>query len=97
MLCWLSCDAFAIAFGNKPKYSGKLREVGKNVRPVPGTTQIYYTPTQGQSQCPKHSTQSFEEEINQACALIIEAGQRSHAAKIEATLRAQQERHAVEM
>jgi len=44
---WLPHDAYAIAFGNKPEYSSRVRGVGKNVRPVPGTTQTYYTPTHG--------------------------------------------------
>jgi len=61
------------------------------------TTQTYHTPTQGRSQRPRDSTQSSQEEINQACALIIETKRRSRVVEIEAALRAQQERHAVEI
>jgi hypothetical protein len=94
---WLPHDVYAIALGNKPEYSGKVRGVGKNVRPVPGTTQTYITRTQGRSQRPRHSTQSSQEEINQACALVLEAERTSCAAEIEAALRAQQERHAAKI
>jgi hypothetical protein len=94
---WLPRNAYAIALGNKPEYSCKVRGVGKNVRHVPGTTHTYYTPTQGQSQHPRHSTQSSQEEINQACTLILEAERTSRAAEIEAALRAQQERHTAEI
>jgi hypothetical protein len=45
MVCWLPRDAYAIALGNKPEHSDRVRGVGKNVWPVPGTTQTYYTPT----------------------------------------------------
>jgi hypothetical protein len=51
MVHWLLRDAYAIAFGNKHEYSSRVRGVGKNIRPVPGTTQTYYTPKQGRSQC----------------------------------------------
>jgi hypothetical protein len=43
---WRPDDAYSQVFGNKPEYSGRVRGVGKNVRPVSGTTQKYYTPTQ---------------------------------------------------
>jgi len=36
----------------------------------------------------RHSTQPSQEEINQACALIIEAERRSFTAEIKATLQA---------
>jgi hypothetical protein len=86
---WLPRDAYAVAFGNKLEYSGRVKGVGKNVRFVPVTTQTYYTPTQGRSQRPRDSTQSSQEEINQACALIIETKRRLRVVEIEAALRAQ--------
>jgi hypothetical protein len=36
------------------------------VRPVSGTTQTYYTPTQARSQISRPSTASLQEEINRA-------------------------------
>jgi hypothetical protein len=49
MVRWLPRDAYSHAFGNKPEYVGRVRGVGKNVRPVSGTTQTYYTPIQERS------------------------------------------------
>jgi hypothetical protein len=96
-VCWFPHDAYAIAFGNKPEYSSRVRGVGKNVRPVPGTAQTDYTPTKGRSQRLRHSTQSSQEEINQACALIIEAERRSRVVEIEAALQAQKGRQPAEI
>jgi hypothetical protein len=47
---WRPDDAYSQAFGNEPEYSGRVRGVGKNMRPVSGTTHKYYTPTQARSQ-----------------------------------------------
>jgi hypothetical protein len=91
---WLPSDAYALAFGNKLEYSGRVREVEKNVRPVPRTTQTYYTPTQGRSQHAKHSTPVSQEEINQACALILEAERGAHVAEVKVIL--ERERKAAE-
>jgi len=43
---WHPEDEYSQAFGNKPEYLSRVRGVGKNVRPVSGTTHTYYTPTQ---------------------------------------------------
>jgi hypothetical protein len=94
---WLPHDAYAITFRNKLEYSSRVGEVGKNVRPILGMTQTYYTPTDGQSQSPRHSTQPSQEEINQACALIIEVKRRVCAAEIQAAVQTEQERHAAEI
>jgi hypothetical protein len=75
-VCWLPSDA--VAFGNKPEW--------KNVWPVPRTTQTYYTPTLGRSQCARHSTPVSQEEINQTCALILEAEREACAVEIEVIL-----------
>lgn len=68
---WHPDDAYSQAFGNKPEYSGRVRGVGKNVRPVSGTTHKYYTPTQARSQIFKPSAESSQEEINQAINLVV--------------------------
>jgi hypothetical protein len=46
---WLPNDAYSQAFRNKLEYSDRVRGIGKNVRPISGTTQTYHTPTQAQS------------------------------------------------
>jgi hypothetical protein len=70
---WHPDDAYSQAFGNKPEYSRRVRGVGKNVRPVPGTTLTYYTPTQARSQRAGPSTAPSQEEINQAVSNISKA------------------------
>jgi hypothetical protein len=86
MVHWLLRDAYSQAFGNMPEYAGRVREVGKNVGPVPGTTQTYYTPTLGRSQHARYSTSTSQEEINRACALILEAEWGACAVEIETIL-----------
>lgn len=68
---WRPDDAYSQAFGNKPEYSGRVRGVGKNVRPVSRTTQKYYTPTQARSQNVWPSAESSQEEINRAVNLAV--------------------------
>jgi len=73
MTRWHPDDAYSQAFGNKLEYSGRVRGVGKNVRPIPGTTRTYYTPTQAWSQRAGPSTAPSQEEINQAVSNISES------------------------
>jgi hypothetical protein len=35
---WASNDAYAQAYGNKPKYAGRVHGVSKNILPVQGTS-----------------------------------------------------------
>jgi hypothetical protein len=70
---WHPDDAHSHAFGNKPESSGRVRGVGKNVRPVPRTTRTYYTLTQARSQRAEPSTTPSQEEINRAVNNISEA------------------------
>jgi hypothetical protein len=68
---WLPDDAYSQEIGNKPEYSGRFRGVGKNVRPVSGTTAKYYTPTQARSEIYNPSAESSQEEINRAVNLAV--------------------------
>jgi hypothetical protein len=46
---WVPNDAYAQALENKPKYAGRVKQVGQNILPVWGNIYSYYTPSQSQS------------------------------------------------
>ena len=43
-------DAYSQALGNKLEYADRVKQVGPGIRPVQGSTQTYYTPSQSWSQ-----------------------------------------------
>ena len=47
---WCSNDAFSQTLENKPKYVGRVRQVGPSILPVRGNIHTYYTPSQSRSQ-----------------------------------------------
>jgi hypothetical protein len=74
---------------NKPEYSGRIRGVGKNVRPFSETTRTYYTPTQASSQHSRPFSTALLEEINRAVTLALEAEQEARVAEIQSILEAE--------
>ena len=56
---WAPNDAFSQAFGNKPEYASRVRQVGPNILPVRGSIHTYYTLSQSRSWNTNDSTVSY--------------------------------------
>jgi hypothetical protein len=90
-------------FGNKPKYAGKVRQVGLNILPMRGSIRSYHMPSQSRSQNQGHASFS-REYISSAIkrALESERVERKRAIQVERTkrdraLKAERARHKVAM
>jgi len=83
---WAPNYAYAQAYYNKPKYVGKVRQVGPNILPVQGSIHSYDTPSQAWSQNSKHSKVS-QEFLDRA----LEAEKAQPKAQVDALLAVERE------
>ena len=82
---WAPNDAYSQAINNKPEYTGRVCQIGPNVRPMRGTAHSYYTPVEPQCQT------SGSVGVSQMIEVTLEAQQEKHKAEMDVLLTAQRE------
>jgi hypothetical protein len=87
---WAPNDAYSQAIGNKPEYTGRVRQVGPNVLPVRGTIHSYYKPVEPRSQT------SGSAGVSRMIEAALKAQQEKHRAEMDALLAAQREETTVQ-
>jgi hypothetical protein len=93
---WRHDDAYAQAFGNKPEYASRVRQVGPNIWLVRGSIRSYHTPSQPHSQNQGQAVfpqEMFASEMERA----LEVERARHASEMERALEAERARQASEI